>query len=51
MKEVLVTMLICAIPISCFIGAAFLAYKKREGWGWLIFAGVLVADSIKIHIS
>lgn len=51
MKEVIVTMLLCMIPLSCFIGATVLAYKKREGWGWLIFAGILIADSIKIHIS
>lgn len=25
-----------------FAGAAFLAYHGKEGWGWLIFAGLLV---------
>jgi uncharacterized membrane protein HdeD (DUF308 family) len=24
-----------------FAGAAFLAYYDKEGWGWLIFAGIL----------
>lgn len=28
-----------------FAGACFLAYKEKEGWGWLIFAGILVAGS------
>ena len=40
MKEVLGALFICAIPISAFVGAAFLAYHGKEGWGWLIFAGI-----------
>ncbi len=28
---------------AAFIGAAVLAYAGKEGWGWLIFAGIMVA--------
>lgn len=28
-----------------FVGATFLAYHGKEGWGWLIFAGVLAAGA------
>lgn len=48
MKEVMIMFFMCAMPISCFISAAFLAYHKKEGWGWLIFAGLMIASGIKI---
>lgn len=25
-----------------FAGATFLAYHGKEGWGWLIFAGIII---------
>lgn len=28
-----------------FAGAAFLAYYGKEGWGWLVFAGILAVGS------
>ena len=31
-----------AASIVCFAGAAWLAYHDKDGWGWLIFAGILV---------
>jgi hypothetical protein len=27
-----------------FAGAAILAYREKEGWGWLVFAGILVCS-------
>jgi hypothetical protein len=27
----------------CFIGAAYVAHSGNDGWGWLIFAGIIVA--------
>lgn len=33
------------IAAAAFVGAAFLAYYGKDGWGWLIFAGILVAGS------
>jgi len=27
--------------VVAFAGAVFLAYNGCEGWGWLIFAGVI----------
>jgi len=29
--------------ITCFIVAAFLAVKEKEGWGWFLFVGFLLA--------
>ena len=26
---------------ACFGGAIFLAYHKVDGWGWLVFAGII----------
>ena len=31
------------IAIICFIGAAVVASTGNDGWGWLIFAGIMVA--------
>lgn len=28
---------------TAFAGASVLAFFGREGWGWLVFAGILVA--------
>lgn len=30
---------------TAFAGATFLAYHGKEGWGWLIFAGILAAGA------
>ena len=30
-----------AVAITAFAGAAVLAYYGKDGWGWLIFAGIL----------
>lgn len=30
---------------AAFIGAAFLAYYDKDGWGWLVFAGILAVGS------
>lgn len=42
-------LLISNLPsIVCFIGATVLAFKQVDGWGWLIFAGIILVSSIKI---
>lgn len=33
------------ISLACIIGAAVVASTGNDGWGWLIFAAVLLADS------
>jgi hypothetical protein len=35
-----------AIPISGFISVAFLIYREKQGWGWLLFAVIIIAGSI-----
>jgi hypothetical protein len=35
-----------AIPISGFISVAFLIYREKQGWGWLLFAAIIIAGSI-----
>lgn len=29
----------------CFASAAFLAYHDKDGWGWLILAGIVTSIS------
>jgi hypothetical protein len=41
-NRVLVLAAIGLPSIACFVGAAFVAYRGNEGWGWLIFVGFLV---------
>jgi len=31
------------VAAICFIGAVIVACTGHDGWGWLIFAGILVA--------
>lgn len=31
----------CAVSAVVFVGAAYVASKGQDGWGWLIFAGLL----------
>jgi hypothetical protein len=33
-----------AAAAVAFAGAAFLAYHEKEGWGWLVFAGILACS-------
>jgi hypothetical protein len=36
----IISKLICSA--TALLGATFLAYHKREGWGWLIFAAIII---------
>jgi len=51
LREIVMIVFACGIPISCFVGATILAYHKRKGWGWLIFAGVLIASGIHLKFD
>lgn len=31
------------IAALCIIGAIILAYNGMDGWGWLIFAAIMIA--------
>lgn len=31
--------------MTCFAGATFLAYHGKDGWGWLIFAGIMIGSA------
>jgi multisubunit Na+/H+ antiporter MnhG subunit len=31
------------VATSCVLGSIMLAWERRQGWGWLIFAAILVA--------
>lgn len=42
---------VCAIPVSCFVGAVILALNNKEGWGWLIFAGLIIGGGLKFHFA
>ena len=42
-------LLVSNLPsITCFIGAIVLALKQVNGWGWLIFAGVLMSTHVTV---
>ena len=36
----------CIVSICCFGCAAYVASTGNDGWGWLIFAGILSIPSI-----
>lgn len=33
-----------ALPILCVLCATVLAFRQREGWGWLLFIAVLTSS-------
>lgn len=51
MKELLITLAYCSIPISLFGMAAFLIYKGTPGWGWFLFVVFCICGSIKWSIK
>ncbi|MGG5159725.1 hypothetical protein G6546_08795 [Citrobacter portucalensis] len=48
LRDILAIAFFAAIPISGFISVAFLAYHEKAGWGWLLFAVILIAGSVHI---
>lgn len=51
LRDIILIIFVCLVPISCFISSAFLAYHKKEGWGWLIFAGLLIMSGISFKFD
>ncbi len=48
----LLVLLIVTLPsILCFIISAVLAAKEKEGWGWFLFVGVVIACSDQTIMS
>jgi hypothetical protein len=48
LRDILAIAFFAAIPIRGFISVAFLAYHEKAGWGWLLFAVILIAGSVHI---
>lgn len=42
MKLTMALILCNAASIFCAAAAAFLAYQGREGWGWFLFAAIIL---------
>lgn len=36
----------CIVSMSAFVGAAYVAAKGKDGWGWLIFAGLISLPNV-----
>ncbi|MCX6929263.1 MAG: hypothetical protein NT154_39495 [Verrucomicrobia bacterium] len=43
MKSILLTISANLTSLACIIGAIWLALEDKTGWGWFLFAGVLLA--------
>lgn len=48
LRDILAIFFFAAIPISGFLSVAFLIYHDKQGWGWLLFAVILIAGSVKM---
>jgi hypothetical protein len=35
----------------CAAAAAFLCYKERDGWGWFLFAALLLGSAAMGHLQ
>lgn len=44
---VILTIMIYLLRIIIFSSAAILMWYQKEGWGWLIFAGIIISPSFK----
>ncbi|MFT4162830.1 hypothetical protein [Shinella sp.] len=42
MQKGFVVFLNSIVPITCILAAAALAWRGTEGWGWFLFAAVLI---------
>jgi hypothetical protein len=51
LRDIILIIFVCLVPISCFVSSAFLAYHNKEGWGWLIFAGLLIMSGISFKFD
>lgn len=47
MKLMLALLISNIFSIVCVIGAVFLSYYDKVGWGWLLFLSVLGLHSLK----
>jgi hypothetical protein len=45
MKEVVIVFIFSLIPIALFSMSAFLVYKNVSGWGWFLFAVVIIVGN------
>lgn len=44
---VIFTILSVLLRIIIFVCAAILMWYQKEGWGWLVFAGIIISPSFK----
>lgn len=47
-RDIFALAIFAAIPISGIISVAFLIYHDKPGWGWLLFALIIIAGSIHV---
>ena len=45
MKEVVIVFIFSLIPIALFSMSVFLVYKNVSGWGWFLFAVVIIVGN------
>jgi uncharacterized membrane protein HdeD (DUF308 family) len=43
MKSILFTISANLTSLACIVGSIWLALEDKTGWGWFLFAGVLLA--------
>lgn len=47
-RDIFALAIFAAIPISGITSVAFLIYHDKPGWGWLLFASIIIVGSIHI---
>jgi hypothetical protein len=50
-RDIILIVFACLIPITCFVCSAVLAYNEKPGWGWFILAGVVIAGALKMDFD
>ena len=47
MKEIVMLLIVCLVPITLFGVAGLLAFHKISGWSWFLFCALLIAGHMK----
>ncbi|MEH4988152.1 hypothetical protein PO461_12040 [Enterobacter asburiae] len=51
MENITIAAFALIAPILCSAAAGILAYQGKDGWGWFLFAAIVLASGISIKVK
>ena len=49
--EAIMYLAACSVPVSIMGFAAFLLYKKADGWGWYLLVAALLCSAMRFKVG